>query len=254
VDALRTEVKLSDLRQRLLREKNTLAVQRQALINLLGAEGPGEDFALAGSLEPPATESRSLDALCASALENRSDARAAQAELDAQGARVAGARGAYWPTVNLVGAVGERSMNDPTQQPRGQQTSNDTWRVGITVEVPLFDGGRTGARVDEETAKLNAQRERLLKLQLQIRLDVETAHGNLASALERLASTRKAIDLAAESLRIEQEKYALARGTAQDVLDAQSGLLDAQTNQIRALADANTAAAQLALATGENLP
>jgi outer membrane protein len=86
VDALRTEVKLSDLRQRLLREKNTLAVQRQALVNLLGAEGPGEDFALAGSLEPPVTESRSLDALSASALENRSDARAAQAELDAQGA------------------------------------------------------------------------------------------------------------------------------------------------------------------------
>ena len=94
----------------------------------------------------------------------------------------------------------------------------------------------------------------MVKIQLQIRLEVETAHGSLASALERLASTEKAIDLGAESLRIEQEKYALARGTAQDVLDAQSALLDAQTNRIRALAEANAAAAQLVLATGEKLP
>ena len=253
VDALRTEVKLSDLRQRLLREQNTLAIQRQALLNLLGGEGPGGGFTLGGTLEPPAAESRSLETLTESALEKRPDARAARAELEAQGAKVEVARAAYRPTVNLVGAVGNRSMVNPTQQPRGLDNSDENWRVGITVEVPLFDG-RTGARVAEEKAKLSAQRERLLKLQLQIRLEVETAYLNLASALERLAGTRKAIDLATESLRIEQEKYALARGTAQDVLDAQSGLLDAQTNQIRALADANTAAAQLALATGENLP
>jgi len=108
--------------------------------------------------------------------------------------------------------------------------------------------------VDEENVKLAAQRERLLKLQLQIHLEIETAHANLTSALERLTSTGKAIELAQESLRIEQEKYALLRGTAQEVLDAQSALLDAQTNRIRALADANTSAAQLAFATGEPLP
>lgn len=254
VDALRTEVKLADIRQRLLREKNSLAVQRQALLNLLGGAGAAADFALAGTLNAPPGETRPIEVLLASALEHRPDALAAHTEFEAQFARVEAARAGYRPTINLVGAVGNRIMSNPTQHPAGLDTNDDTSRIGITFEMPLFDGGRTGARVDEENVKLAAQRERLLKLQLQIRLEIETAHANLTSALERLTSTGKAIELAQESLRIEQEKYALLRGTAQDVLDAQSALLDAQTNQIRALADANTAAAQLALATGEELP
>lgn len=254
VDALRTEVKLADIRQRLLREKNSLTVQRQALLNLMGAASVSDDFALAGVLQPPATEVRSFELLAASALERRPDVLAARTEYAAQMARVEAARAGYRPSLNLVGAVGNRIMGHPTQHPAGLQSNDDAARIGITFEIPLYDGGRTGARVDEENAKLGAQRERLTRLQLQIRLEVETAYANLSSARERLASTDKAIALAEESLRIEEEKYALSRGTAQEVLDAQSALLDTQTNHIRALADANAAAAQLALATGENLP
>lgn len=253
-DALRTEVKLADIHQRLLRERNSLAVQRQALLNLMGAGRAGNDFTLVGNLQPPASEARGFETLAASALERRPDARAARTEFESQAARVEAARATYRPTLNLVGAMGNRSMGHPTQHPAGLSSNDDVARIGITFEMPLYDGGRTGARVDEENARLGAQRERLNRLRLQIRLEVETAYSNLASALERLASTDKVIDLATESLRIEQEKYALSRGTAQDVLDAQSALLEAQTNHIRALADANAAAAQLALATGENLP
>ncbi len=254
VDALRTEVKLADVRQRLLREQNNLRIQRQALLNLLGAGGAAPDFALAGTLTLPPAERRTLAALVEMALLRRPDVQATQAEVAAQGQRVTAAQAAHWPTVNLVGAVGVRAMQDPTEQPPGQDTRNDASRIGITVEIPLFEGGRTTARVNEENAKLNAQRDRLGKLQLQIRLEVETAYANLASNRERFASAGKAVVLATESQHIEQEKYALGRGIVLDVLDAQSALLEAQATQIRALADANAAAAQLALATGENLP
>ena len=253
VDALRTEVKLADLRQRLLREKNAHVVQRQALLNLMGAAGAGEDFTLAGTLTQPTAESRPLEELLAAALVQRPDVCAVRTEFEAQTARVEAARAGYLPTVNLVGALGNRAMANPTQHPAGLETNDDVARVGIIIEMPLFDGGRTGTRVEEENAKLAAQRERLRRLELQIRLEIETGHANLTSALERLTSTDTAIALAQESLRIEEEKYALARGTAQEVLDAQSALLEARTNQIRALADANAAAAQLALATGENI-
>ncbi|RLB14308.1 MAG: TolC family protein, partial [Deltaproteobacteria bacterium] len=52
-------------------------------------------------------------------------------------------------------------------------------------------------------------------------------------------------------LRIEQEKYQLGKGSIIDVLDAQSALLNAQTNYYRSLADYRTARAQLRLAVGE---
>lgn len=254
VDALRSEVKLADIRQRQLREQNALAVQRHALLNLLGAAGAGADFRLAGELAPAPAEDKSLAEAIETALARRPDASAARAEFYAQAARVAAASAGHWPTVNLVGAVGRRAMFDPAQEPAGQNSNEDASRIGITFEIPVFEGGRTRARVDEENAKLVAQRRRLEKLELQIRLEVEIAHTNLVSALERLRATEKTVDLADESQRIEGEKYELGRGTLLDVLDAQSSLLDAQATRIRVLADSNTAAAQLAWATGGNLP
>jgi multidrug efflux system outer membrane protein len=178
---------------------------------------------------------------------------AARTELQAQQARVDAARATYGPSLNLLAAAGSRAAFTPSQQPANTARQDSTWRVGVTFEVPLFDGGRVSARVDEEAARLAAQRERLDRLALQVRLDIETAHAGLSSALERVASAEAARGLARENLHIEQEKYTLGRGTAFDVLDAQSALTDIEALHIRALADARTAAAQLAWALGEDL-
>jgi outer membrane protein TolC len=74
---------------------------------------------------------------------------------------------------------------------------------------------------------------------------------NIGSAAQRVEATEKSIEQAKESLRIEREKYDLGKGAIVDVLDAQSALLDSQTNYYRALADYNVALAQLKLAIGE---
>jgi outer membrane protein TolC len=253
VDALRTEVRLADLRQRTLRERNSLVVLQGALLNLVGERAAGAPLALLGTLTAPAADTREPAALAARALQQRADVAAARTELQAQQARLDAARATYGPSLNLLAAAGSRAVFAPSQQPGNTARQDGTWRVGVTFEVPLFDGGRVSARVDEEAAKLAAQRERLDRLTLQVRLDIETAHANLASALERVASAESARGLARENLRIEQEKYTLGRGTAFDVLDAQSALTDIEALHIRALADARTAAAQLAWAVGEDL-
>jgi outer membrane protein TolC len=118
------------------------------------------------------------------------------------------------------------------------------------LDLPIFEGGRIEARVRQERARLSAEQERLRRLELQIRLDVETAILNIGSSAQRVEATGKAIDQAEESLRIEREKYDLGRGSITDVLDAQSALLDSQTNYYLALADYSTASAQLKLAVG----
>ena len=251
VDALRSEVKLAEYQQRLLREKNSLAIQRQALLNLMGASGASADFSLVGTLVRPDTEQQSINELVEKSLQGRPDTLAARAELDAQSARVDAARAGHWPTINLVGAFGNRSMSNPTQQPAGQNANEMVSRIGITMEIPLYEGGRTSSRVNEENAKFRAQRERFEKLSLQIRLEVATAHANLESALDRLNGTERTVLLAKKVIEIEREKYALARGILLDVLDAQNALLEAEATHIKALADANTARAQLVWAMGD---
>lgn len=251
VDGLRSEVKLADTRQRLLRERNVMAIQRQSLLNLLGTGNAAADFSLADDLVVPPTESEGIETFVEVALRQRPDIVAARHELDAQRARLDVARAGRWPTVNLIGTVGQRSMIDPAQQPKGLSSNDQISRIGVTFEMPIFEGGRATARVDEEHAKLDALRQRMDKLLLQARLDVVSAGASLISALERLKSTEKAVELARKVTEIEREKYALGRGTQLEVLDAQNALIDTEATHIRALADANTAKAQLVWARGE---
>jgi outer membrane protein TolC len=251
VDRLRIEVRLADIRQKALQARNVQAIQTRILANLMGLEGAPPDLALGGELtlqeDAPAV---SVESALAGAMRQRSDYLAARAVLEAQAKAVDAARAGRWPTLSLQGAYGGRWAEDPSGQPPGTDSSGDVGRVGLGLEFPLFEGGRIAARVREQRAKLAAAQERLRKLELQIRLDVETAALNAVSSRERVLATEKAVEQAGESLRIEREKYELGKGAVVDVLDAQSALLDLQTNYYRALADRNVARAQLELAVG----
>jgi outer membrane protein TolC len=250
VDLLRTDVRLADLDQRILSEKNTLAIEQQLLANLMGVREDGAALTVQGdlALTPAPVEQQ---ATVEKALAQRGDYLAARAEVEGQAKRVDAARAERWPTLSLVGSFGGLwAAGDTTRQP-GASNSEDVGSAGLSLSVPLFEGGRIDADVRRERANLAAAQEGLRGLELQIRLEVQTALLNVNSSLERVRATEKAIEQAQESLRIEQEKYELGKGSITDVLDAQSALLDSQTNYYRALADYDTALAQLRLAVGE---
>ena len=256
VDRLRTKVRLADIEQRLVREENVLAIEHRAWVNLLGlpqtesevAERPFPQGELTFKQENSVPDFNSALAL---AWEERDDYLAAKSAVEAQARKVDVARAGQWPTVYLAGSYGERWAVGPTTG-LGDET-DDTGRIGIVADIPIYEGGRAEAKVAEQRAKFAAARERLRKLELQIRLDVETALLNIMSSKQRIEAIKTAVEQAKESLRIEREKYDLGKGAIVDVLDAQDALLESQTNYYRALADYNVAVAQLHLAVGEEI-
>jgi len=250
VDRLRVEVRLADLEQRLVRERNVLAVQLRVLANLLGLDRLEKPIEPAGELSFAGDAIPEVEHALRMAFDGRSDYLAARAALEAQARAVDAARAAHWPTVALQGAYGGRWASSTTDRPSGSDIADDAGRVGVVVDIPIFEGGRIDARIRQEKARLIAAQERLRRLELQIQLDVETAVLNIGSAAQRVEATEKAVEQAKESLRIEGEKYGVGKGALVDVLDAQSALLDSQTNYYRALADYNVAWAQLKLAIG----
>ncbi len=273
VDVLRTEVRLSDLDQRLVREQTVLEIQRRVLATIMGIGDGSRPVAVLGDLRV-SRRVPDVNGAIAMAYAERGDYRAARASLDAQMARVNVARAAQWPTLSLAGSYGTRvaaGITDnaaafinrfmATPKPLGQgdlafrspgvSSQLPVGNIGVVADYPLFDGGRITAQIREQEARLASAQANLRKLELQIRLDVETAILNVNSAQQRVRSTQKAIEQSKESFRIESEKYDLGKGSITDVLDAQSAMLDAQTNHYRALAEYNIALAQLGLATGE---
>lgn len=250
VDQLRTKVRLTDLEQRQVQERNILEIQYRVLTNLLGLDQVENPLDPRGELSAPVSEVPKKTKALQEAFADRPDYLAARAGLEAQAQAVDIARAAHWPTMSFEASYGGRWAAGATGLPPGIDRSGDLGQLGVVVDLPIFEGGRIDAQIAKERARLHAAQERLRKLKLQVQLDVETALLNIASARQRVQATESAVAEAKESLRIEREKYETGKGAIVDVLDAQSALLDSQTNFYRAQADYNVALAQLNLATG----
>lgn len=246
VDRLRTEVRLANVREELARAENNLRIKRHALANLLGIEDRAGALELDGELEFEEKPVAAAKEAVARAYKRREDYRSAKRGVEARARRVDAARADRWPDVAFEAAYGNRWDVSHVSE------SEDAGRVGVALIVPLFEGGRIGAAIREEKSKLGAAQERLRRLKLQVRLEVQTALSNVASARERVQATRKVVEQGEESLRIERLKHRVGEAAITDVLDAQADMLQSQTNYHRALADYNTALAELDLATGGN--
>ncbi|WP_289019089.1 TolC family protein [Desulfobacter postgatei] len=249
VDRMRTEVRLADIEQQLVREKNLQSIQYRALANLLGLRASEKQLPLQGELEMQENiVLPKLETALSVAREDRADYLAARSSLEAQAKNVDVAKSGHLPTLSVQGSYGRRWATGPTTGAGDEQ--GDVGRIGMALEVPIFEGGQVDADIREKRAALAAAQERLRLLDLQVRLEVEAALLNVESSGERAVAIRKSIAQAKESLRIEQQKYNLGKGAIVDVLDAQAALLESETTYYLVLAEYHTAVAQLKLAMG----
>jgi len=250
VDLLRTEVRLADVNQNIIKEKNVLATQTRLLFSLMGYDDVPENARIEDKFELPSEVSIDVRRLIESALKNRPDYLAAKERVEAQVLRVNVARAGHWPTVSLVGAYGVRNAPSPENTGKNTSTTGNVGNVGVVLSVPLFEGGRVSAKISEETALLAAAKERIKRLELQIRQETETAALDVQSSTARFKATEKSVEQAKESLRIESLKYELGRGSITDILDAHAALVQAETNYCRSCIDYQISKARLKLATG----
>jgi outer membrane protein len=250
VDVLRTQVRLADLRHRLLVEENALQVQRKVLAYLMGEDGSEALPPLRGTLDLAPFQEDTVAGL-AQALSRRPDLEAVRAARSAQEHRVGAARAARWPALHLRGSFTERWAIAPLSRPEGADASPSLGSIGLVLSLPLFDGGLVSAQIAEERALMAAAEERVRDTEALARLQVEEAVLGVRSGRGRVEATETSIQQAQETLRIEREKYRLGKGSITDVLDAQSELLAAETAYYGALAEYNTAIARYRLVTGE---
>ncbi len=250
VDLLRSQVRLANVEQELLAQKNVDAILRRVLINLLGVSSMGASVDIKGELNWSQVDP-SLQKSLEIAYKQRSDYLSMKKQLEAKESLVEVAKSGRYPIVSAEASYGLRNAIDPSDRPSGEDETESRGFVGVVVEIPLFEGGAIDARLRGARSKMYAQREALQKLKEQICLDVETAILNIDSSAKRVEATEKSIEQAKESLKIEREKYENGKGSITDVLDAQSALLDSQTSYYHALSDYNSAQAQWHLAIGD---
>jgi outer membrane protein len=250
VDLLRTEVRLANINQQLTREKNLLNIQHRVFANLLGLSDNSEKLILEGSLkinnqyEIPDTKK-----IFETAYKNRNDYLAAKLNLEVQAKKIDLTNSEFLPDIFFQSSYGYRWAFDSN----GSTENNleDIGKIGIAIELPLFNKSKITAKLNEQKALLSAAQQKFRKLKMQIKLEIETVLLNLNSYYKQIEALSKYIQQAEESLRIEKQKYNIGKGTIVDVFDAQSALLEVQQNYYKVSAQFKIALAELKLVKGE---
>ena len=120
-----------------------------------------------------------------------------------------------------------------------------TWSVGLGVAIPIYDGGRHVAQVDQARANLEANRARLETVRFQVRQEALLARQQAQSAIAKVEAARRSALAARESFNVAQGRYAAGVGTIVEVSTAQTDLVAAEAALVQAAAERWTTTAAL---------
>lgn len=180
-----------------------------------------------------------LSDLLAEAERQRPDLRALQATAASARAAAERARAARWPSVSLSASGGRTFFLEDERVP------STTYSVGLSLAVPLFDGGRLAAEAraasrDAERLQAEAEMQRS-----QAALAITRAYHDVRHAQARRAGVALQFESAAESARAAEARYRAGLGSLLEWLTAQADL--ARARQVRAQSDSDWLAAFSAL-------
>lgn len=184
---------------------------------------PGLKIANAGleQLPLPPTPPAGLPS---SLLEARPDIRQAEEKLVAANARIGVAKAAYFPSIGLTGLFGSESaaLASLFSGPAG------IWSAAIGLAMPIFDGGKNEARVDQASA---LQQESLANYRKTVQTafrEVNDAIVNLREYANEEAAFAAQVAASKRALELAQTRYESGYTGFIDVLETQRTLNAAQ--------------------------
>ncbi len=242
IDTLRANVELQNEKQSLLEAQTQQKVSLYGLARLLNLD-PHREIELADS--PDFYETPEINTA-----ESIEQAYAARPEMKTLLARVHAAelarRGeseSRLPTLNFYGTWGEQGLSAPGVIP--------AYIYQVTVDVPLFTGGRIRAEIaknDLEMKKLEAQGA---DLRNQIALEVKTSEEQLDAARHEVDVANLGVNLAHEEVSQARDRFQAGVANNIEVVSAQDALARANDNQIEALYRYNQSRADFSRAVGQ---
>ena len=124
------------------------------------------------------------------------------------------------------------------------------WQAAVVAEYSLMDGGVNKAKIKQAELNLAQVDQSEQQVQQLIEFEVRSAYLNMKEAEKLIKVAEEGIKNSQESFRIAQVKYNEGIATNTEVIDAQSTLIEAETNHLNALYDYNINRAALIKAMG----
>ena len=245
VDVAAVQAALTAAQADQLATDRALQQARNALVLLVGGRLPdslpasvaldAQNLSLSWSAELPSD-----------VLLRRPDVRAAEQRLIAANANIGAARAAFLPRLQLTGSTGSASTSLNGLFDAGSRS----WSFVPTLQMPLFDWGRTSGNLDVAHARkvqAVATYEKTLQQAFREVADLLVARDTLQ---QQLASQNNWVHGQQQRLRVMELRYAQGSANQFDLVDAQRDWFAAQQSRTQVLRQLLGTTAQLYKALG----
>lgn len=245
VDVAAAQTALTAAQSDQLATERALQQARNALALLVGGRLPA-DLPAAVPLDQQQL-SLNWDAnLPSEVLLRRPDVQAAEQRLMAANANIGVARAAFLPRLQLTGASGSASSSLNGLFDSGSRS----WSFMPSLQMPLFDWGRTTGNLDIAQARKVqsvAAYEKTLQQAFREVADLLVARATLQ---QQLASQASWVQSQQQRLRVMEVRYEQGAANQFDLLDAQRDAMAAQQSRVQVLRQLLGTTAQLYKALG----
>lgn len=247
-DVTKAEVDKNSAKLELIKAKNAYSTAMASLKSRMGV-----DYSYPVEIMPVSEKARtpvSLEEGIKAALNNRPEIKSLDNGIKEGESNLKASRGGYFPSLTGSASVGYYNQYAVGADENLFQDKNQRWSIGLSLDVPLFEGFITRAKVSESLANIEsikAQRDTLVN---SVTLEVTQAYLDLQNAVARIDVAESGLSMAKENLDIANGRYDAGVGTLLEVTDAQTALVKAETDMVNSRYDADVAKAKYDRAVG----
>lgn len=179
-------------------------------------------------------------------LENRPDVREAEQMMIAANANIGQAKAALYPSISLTGTFGGESV----ELGDVLKSASRIWSYGLSLNLPIFNGGALSARVDQASARQKQALQSYIGTVSTAFKEVNDALVNLRQykAIETIQASKKETTQA--MLDVAQNRYKAGYSSYLDVLEAQRSHIEASQSYVISRQNTLTATVDLFKALG----
>lgn len=160
----------------------------------------------------------------------------------------------YYPSASLVANYGWLGQGEKIPVWNGEDQGvfwSDLAAVGINIQISIFNGGSTRARVRQNQAEIDKAKADFKETQLAMELSYRNAISQLENNLITIRNQEENVELAQEAMEDTQNNYSLGLASLTDLLDAERELSDSKNNLTNALLDYKLAEIELLKSQGK---
>jgi len=242
LDTARLESQLENERQRFELAKGDVERAKLELLNSIGI-GFEVDLILGDEMKGYEQLLPTQQVALETALANRP-------ELKAQIQRIKTAE------LSLRSITGERLPSLAAQGDLGMignviEKATSTYNVGLTLSVPIFDGGQREGRIGESRSQLNQETFKLVLVKNQVAMELREALVTLKAAVEQHRVAKDGLKAALTEVALARERFRILSSNTLEVSNALFDLVRARDNMVDALFRVNASRVNLARAQGQ---